>query len=166
MTLSILKTIEFQKLIKNNINKFSKIEIFSAYIKLDALKIITKRIRDNTKITLIAKWAPYDLISGASDLEVYEYCKKRDWKFGIDQSLHVKIYAFDRKNIMLGSNNLTLSGLGLTPSHNIEAGLEMIEPTIEDFNKIDSLYSNVTWIDDDIYNKIKGALNTIKNYTR
>lgn len=156
--MTLFTTQEFTKNIINKIVNSKTIELFSAYIKLDALKIITDGINEASVLTLVARWHPYDLCSKASDLEVYEYCKVKGWKFGIDASLHQKLYAFDRKHILLGSNNLTLSGLGLIPSHNTEAGTLIVKPNIKDFDKLDLVYENVTWIDDSIYNKIKDVI--------
>jgi len=157
VVMTLFTTQEFAKNIKNKILNSKTIELFSAYIKLNALKIITDDINEKSELTLVARWQPHDLCSKASDLEVYEYCKLKGWKFGIDTTLHQKLYIFDRNYILLGSNNITLSGLGLIPSHNTEAGT-FIEPDIKDFDKIDLVYKNVTWMDDAIYSKIKDII--------
>lgn len=159
--MKLLTTKEFKNHLRLCITNSKKIEVFSSFIKLDALKEVTKNINKEISLNLIARWRPDDLISKASDLEVYEYCRSKNWRFGIDTTLHQKLYVFDRKNILLGSNNLTLSGLGLTPFHNTEAGTSIIEPNIEDFHKIDRVYDSVTWIDDLIYEKIIEAIKNI-----
>ena len=63
---------------KKRINS-SKYRIFSAYIKLKALKELTKNIKKNAEVTLVARWQYNDLISNASDLEVFNYCKSKNW---------------------------------------------------------------------------------------
>lgn len=124
----------------------------SAFIKAKALQDekFTKNL-ENKDVVIIARWQKHDLLSGASDLEVYELCKENNWRFGIDLNLHGKLFVIDNQDIFLGSANLTQKGLhiGLTGNH--EFGTK-ISADQADLKKIDSfIQSEVTWMTDDLF---------------
>jgi hypothetical protein len=126
--------------------------IASAFLKKDALHELTKTISLSPKsMTVVARWQKGDLLSGASDLEAYEFCRERGWAFGVDLSFHGKLYMFDRSQIFLGSANLTNSGLSLFTQGNKEFGT-MLDAASTDLDKLDRfLQEDVAWIDDHVY---------------
>lgn len=70
---------------------------------------------------LVVRWEPYDLLQGASDLEVYLTAKKFGWRLFINSRLHAKTAIFDKKRVLIGSANYTENGMGLTgPRANLE----------------------------------------------
>jgi PLD-like domain len=134
------------------------VTLLSAYIKIAALTWIDDCIGTKSlNISFVARWRPNDLLSGASDLEVYEHARARGWKFGIDPSLHYKIYLVDDRVALLGSANLTSSGLHLEDAGNLEAGV-VIEPSLLDLNRLKQHISECTWVTDELYEEIKSYI--------
>lgn len=124
----------------------------SAFIKNKALenKVFTESLKGKD-VVVIARWQKHDLLAGASDLEVYELCKRNGWKFGIDLNLHGKLFLIDDKEIFLGSANLTQRGLHIGLVGNNEFGTK-IPASDADLNKLDQfIQSEVTWMDDELY---------------
>lgn len=82
--------------------------------------------------TLVVRWEPYDLLEGASDLEVYLSTKQFGWRLFINQRLHAKLAIIDNARVIMGSANCTESGLGLLGARsNLEANVKMtISPEI------------------------------------
>jgi hypothetical protein len=135
----------------------------SAFIKNRALQDdrFTSRL-SNQDVIIVARWQKHDLLSGASDLDVYELCKQNGWKFGIDLNLHGKLFVIDEKDIFLGSANLTQKGLhiGLTGNH--EFGTK-ISAELADLNKInDFIKSEVTWMTDELFEMISNEVRQSK----
>lgn len=125
--------------------------IASAFIKLEALKSIAGKLSSDLNVTVVSRWKAGDIINGASDLEVYEYCREKGWKFGISTRFHGKLFLLDNEELFLGSANLTRKGLGLIDNSNLEFGTKF-RPGLEDLEKISFfLSSQVTWVNDDLY---------------
>lgn len=138
----------------------SNLTIFSAFVKSSALSWLKEYLEGIQSITIIARWAPQDLAYKASDLDVYNFCKQHGWKFGIDNSLHSKAFIFDLKTVLLGSANLTDRGLSLSRDGNLEMGT-VVEPTIADLKRLNELESNVTWMDDALFEEIKEQIDIL-----
>lgn len=104
-----------------------------------------------TCVEIVARWQKRDLVAGASDLDVYNLCKEKGWRFGISLKLHGKLYCIDRESIYLGSANLTSMGLGFVANSNLEFGTKM--PASEtDLHKVDAFFEEeIFWIDDEIF---------------
>ena len=152
---NILTNVEFRdQLIFAASNSSTSLTIYSAFIKVNALNWLLDKISNIQDVRIIARWTPQDLAFKASDLDVYELCKKNGWKFGIDSSLHSKAFIFDSKTVLLGSANLTDRGLSISRDGNLEMGT-VVEPTITDLKRLKDLEKNVTWMDDALYEDIK-----------
>jgi hypothetical protein len=111
---------------------------------------------------LLARWKAIDLITGASDLEVYEYCRDREIDFYIKEDFHGKIYQANPGGILIGSFNLTNSGFGLKENSNDEAGVQL-SITEENGSYIDNLFLNAVRMDDFLFEKIRKFINENKN---
>lgn len=153
----ILNTTEFsQELQKRLLLCKSSFTALSAFIKVNTLSspAFTENLKDR-KVVVVARWNMQDLISGASDLEVYELCRTFGWKFGISLNLHGKVYVIDESSILLGSANLTQRGLSLGSEGNHEFGLAF-NASNDDIDKLyDFVDSEVTWINDTLYERLK-----------
>ncbi len=136
-------------------NSQSKLIAFSAFIKLKAFDWLVKQVGDKQlKVNIIARWDINDLLSGVSDLTVYERCRKLNWEFRVNTALHSKLYLIDSSIGYLGSNNLTGAGLGLNLNNNIEFSTE-IRPDMDDLQKIDRYLNSSTLMNDALYEEIK-----------
>ena len=72
----------FNEEINQEISSLSKsakksINIYSAFVKTNALEWISNDIDDGIEVNIICRWQANDLIAQVSDLNAYEYCKKR-----------------------------------------------------------------------------------------
>ncbi len=76
--------------------------IFVPYIKNDKL---LELLDQNEKCTqIIVRWLPMDLISGASDLEVYETCSNRGITLYRNPRLHLKVFLSNESCYMCSAN--------------------------------------------------------------
>lgn len=106
------------------------------------------------KKALVVRWEPYDLLEGASDLEVYLSAKQFGWRLYINQRLHGKIAVVDDARVIMGSANCTESGLGLLGARsNIEANVKLpVNPEILKWQ--DDLLKSSVEITDELYELI------------
>jgi len=129
--------------------------IFSAFVKSQAFEWLVPQIIDkHLKVKIMARWDINDLLSGVSDLSIYERCKELNWEFRVNTALHSKLYLIDSSIGYLGSNNLTGAGLGLNTNNNIEFSTE-IRPNMGDLQKIDKYLNSSTLMNDELYEEIK-----------
>ena len=132
-----------------------KLIIFSAFIKSRAFEwLVPQVIEKHLNVKIIARWDINDLLSGVSDLSIYERCKELNWEFRVNTALHSKLYLIDSSIGYLGSNNLTGAGLGLNTNNNIEFSTE-IRPNMGDLQKIDKYLNSSTLMNDELYEEIK-----------
>ncbi len=130
---------------------------FTAFIKSEPIHWLSQMVPEDCAVSIVARFQPNDLNVGASDLEVYKKCSELGWKFGFIKNLHSKVYIFNDDVALLGSANFTSSGLNLDGYGNIEMGTQ-VKLSAEDKAKIQSLYSEVTWMNDEMYEQMKKEL--------
>lgn len=137
------------------------LQIITAFCKVEGLQFIESNIGVGlVEKRILVRFRMEDIISGATDLSIYEYAKQNNWIVYIRFDLHAKTYIFDRKRCILGSANLTGSGIQLFDSSNYEmASLFDIEP--EDISKIDMLFNNAILLDDNLYLQMKKELEAV-----
>jgi len=147
-------------------NTSSELVICSAFVKEKAITHLLKNISSDVAVTIVARWAKQDLTLGASDLGVYTWCQNNGYRFGINSSLHAKLYLVDRSLIFLGSANLTHRGLSISGKGNVEIGTR-IDPSATDIQKFKSfINSEVFWVDDDIFNRLEAEVNLGKEINK
>ena len=140
----------------------SELVICSAFVKATAISHLLKNIPSNVSVTIVARWAKQDLTLGASDLEVYKWCKNNGYRFGVNSNLHAKLYLVDQNFIFLGSANLTHRGLGISGVGNVEIGTRL-DPSATDIEKFKSFINKeVVWIDDDIFKQLEAEVTASK----
>lgn len=124
--------------------------ILCPFIKRSALKKVLEQLSDSIKLTVVVRWKIEDLVFGSSDLGIYPLIKKLNHKLCINSDIHLKVLVKDKKEILLGSANMTGSGLGLVENPNIEAiSVDNIdEASLHEIFKI--LKSSVT-VDDNLF---------------
>lgn len=131
--------------------------ILSPYIKLDSLRQLLGGVRKDVKVIVVARWRIGDLVFGSSDIEVYKYLKSLGHSFYINREIHLKVIVKDKKEILLGSANITGSGLGLFERSNIEA--VAIDALDEKYlPEIYSIVRESVLVDDELLNKINQEL--------
>jgi len=143
----LLDTSSFRQiLVEKLIDCQNEIIICSPFIKLKALEWISKKIKKDINVKIISRLSVKDIFEGASDFEICQFTIDKGWKIGLLKNLHAKIYITDKKNILIGSNNLTLSGLGIEKEGNAELGIAF-EPDIKSFDTIKNLLLRASWLD-------------------
>ena len=90
----------------------SKISVISPYIKASTLRSLIEVSSEDNVIEIFMRWDAEDFLSGSSDLECFDLTQMRPkiLLYRVD-NLHAKLYAGGR-NALLGSANLTPSGIG------------------------------------------------------
>lgn len=154
--MSLLSTHEVkQKIIDEVAHVSDNLQIISAFCKLPAIKFIDKNISHSIKSKkLMVRFLLSDILHGATDFELFDYCKLNGWQMYVRFDLHAKTYIFDRKRCILGSANLTSNGLGLSLHGNYELS-SFAEVDDSDLKKIDMLFDNAILMTDELYRSMK-----------
>lgn len=132
----------------------NKVIFCSAFVKVEALAKLLGGMPSSINVTVVARWCMQDLIAGASDLSVYQFCKERGWKFGICQNFHGKLYVVDDSDIFLGSANLTQRGMSFEKIGNIEFGVKLDIESVNMQRFLRFLAEEVFWVTCEVYEKI------------
>lgn len=133
--------------------------IFSAYIKFakfEEYNEITKRIKHRT---LLIRGRRSDFLNNASDLEALQLALSSGWKVYINKRVHAKLYCFDNDNALIGSANLTNSGISDGVSGNIEIVADVLLSE-EDLLKIHSIISSSTKISTSEFQQMEVSVNS------
>ena len=150
--MSLLSTHEVkQKIVDEVSHATDNLQIISAFCKLSAIKFIDENISHPIKNKkLMVRFLLSDILHGATDFELFDYCKANGWQMYVRFDLHAKTYIFDRKRCILGSANLTSKGLGLSLHGNYElSSFATVDDS--DLKKIDTLFDNAILMTDELY---------------
>lgn len=154
--MSLLNTYEVQQKIAQEVSSATThLQIVSAFCKTEAVEFIDSHI--NTPLQtkkLMVRFLLSDILTGASDFNLYEYCKSHGWQMYVRFDLHAKTYIFDRKRCILGSANLTNRGLGISFHGNYELS-SFADVDDVDLRKIDTLFNNAILMTDELYETMK-----------
>lgn len=150
--MSLLSTHEVKQKIIDEVSRAAdNLQIISAFCKLPAIKFIDENISHPIKQKkLMVRFLLSDILHGATDFELFDYCKANGWQMYVRFDLHAKTYIFDRKRCILGSANLTSKGLGLSLHGNYELS-SFAEVDDSDLKKIDTLFDNAILMTDELY---------------
>jgi len=162
--MSLLSTHEVkQKIIDEVSHAADNLQIISAFCKLPAIKFIDENISHPIKNKkLMVRFLLSDILHGATDFELFDYCKANGWQMYVRFDLHAKTYIFDRKRCILGSANLTSKGLGLSLHGNYELS-SFAEVDDSDLKKIDMLFDNAILMTDELYVAMKSDYEIAQN---
>lgn len=99
--------------------------VVAPFIKAKAFEYVIGELSPECQLVCITRWLPRDVASGVSDTEIYEIIEGREHsQLLLLDDLHAKLYAADDK-CLVGSANVTLTGLGLRPQANTELLIEV-----------------------------------------
>lgn len=133
-----------------------QINICSAFIKAPVLSEIVEAA-DGRSGRVLVRWQKLDIVSGSSDLEIFEVAKKSNWEVYADLRFHGKIYALRNIGILIGSANATKAGF----SYGIDGNKEIctvVKPTHRSLDVIDQLFGASVKIDAQIFASLKKEL--------
>jgi len=126
-----------------------KIILFVPYIKT---KVLEKLLGDiSNQITIITTWHINDLISGSSELELYQFCKEYNIALYINNKIHLKVYSVNLDSAIVASGNISHNGL--MEGGNYEAGVLVEKLEISDRMYLEKIKREAIFVDDDIYQK-------------
>ncbi|MCF6203446.1 MAG: phospholipase D-like domain-containing protein [Methylococcaceae bacterium] len=132
----------------------------SAYLRSEVLNWAKKIIPEHVLVNIVTKWAPQDLVFGASDLEAFEIARKQRWGFYIDQDLHAKSVLIDSVNLFLGSANFTSRGTHLFGSGNNELGIR-VRASDDEAKKIKQYVTNSYNVTMPMYMEMKSHIESL-----
>lgn len=114
-----------------------KVLLVAPFIKAPVLVSLVEAIGPEAELVCVTRWRPEEIARGVSDLEVFDVCSARaKTVLLLRHDLHAKYYRAD-DNCLVGSANLTRTGLGLGTPHNLELliGLDARDPVFVEFEK-------------------------------
>lgn len=143
----------------NNASKISNdASICSAFLRSSIIRDLELHFPPHSSLRVMVRWQLSDLLAGASDLEAYEVCRSRGWKFFLCLNFHGKVYHLPNYGIMVGSANATESGFGKSSKSNSEACTIVNENSLN-IKFIDDLFFDSLLMDDELFEKIKNIFN-------
>lgn len=128
--------------------------VVAPFVTLEALQYVVERVDDRSDLQVVARWRGQDLLSGASDVEIYPYLKRVGIPLFVHPNIHLKLLIFDNARAFHSSGNITRNGLGLDAKGNVEVGCDVILQT-EDWKHLHRILAESMWVDDHIYKQAK-----------
>ena len=137
--------------------------LFVPYIQAGVLARLLDNIENRTVI--VTTWEPEDILSGASDLAVYPYCRERGIALYVSEMMHLKAYSAGLNSAIIATGNV--SRRGLMPGGSYEAAVVVERLTNEDRLFFETIRANARLVDDMVYSEISAwvklnALDTAK----
>ncbi len=107
-------------------NATSRIIIVAPYIKSVTIHHLLKKIPETvSELICVTRWLPGDIVSGVCDLEIFDdIMQLKSGQLRVHPHLHAKYYS-NGQTTLVGSANLTSSGLGWNMPTNVELLVEL-----------------------------------------
>ena len=152
------------ELVKKIENGKNRINIISAFCKIEALEYLDKYTSSIPEKKIVVRFRMDDLLSGVTDIDLYDYCKNHGWELYINLDLHAKVYLID-KECFIGSANLTSHGLSIDKLGNLEISkfFELDEEEIIQLNKV---FASSRKMDDELYEIMKNKIANTEHVQR
>ena len=156
--MSILIREDIIKQICSELSKSNEtVFIISAYCKLPLIQLFEGHLHSNIEKVLLVRFRKDDIECGASDIELYPYCKEHGWKLFFRLDLHAKTYVFDNVRCIIGSANATQSGMMIGGQGNYEMATTCLLEE-KDVAGLKVLLKGAVEMNDTIYSIMKSAL--------
>jgi len=140
--------------IENN----ESITLFSAYLKLDALK----RINSSNNIKqIVVRWEIQDLCLSVSDIDLYNYCKENNIVLFRNTRIHLKAIWNNQKSVFLGSANVTGRGLGEQNQFNYELNANEENMSFNDICYLNKIKNTSELVDENLFERINDLVNQV-----
>ena len=128
------------------------ITLFSAYIKLDALKRIN--FKNNIK-RIAVRWEIQDLCLGVSDIDLYQYCRDNDIALYRNTRIHLKAFWNHKTDVLFGSANISNRGLGGQGNFNYELNGINHNISFSDICYFNKILAKSEYVSEDLFNQLK-----------
>lgn len=127
--------VDLHERLSNFIAESDRLSIFVPYIKLKPLVDLINKY-DNISAVFV-RWEPRDIMTGASDSEVYLYLKDRGISLYRNPRIHLKAFVDDNKRCYLGSANISSRALNCPKSNNYNYELGTV---VDNLSIADQIY--------------------------
>ena len=153
--MSLLATDAYRFALSKAITEASQgISLASAYITLPGIQWVLDRLPAiPIDLRVIARWRCLDLVSGASDIEVFPVLRSRGARFFVHPDLHAKLALVDNRLLFIGSANLTSAGLQLVPGGNRELSVGL-PASPDDLGIIQNIFDESHEVDSELYEEM------------
>lgn len=141
--------------LSNYLTDKSNLTIFSPYIKSKPLQELLDT--DGAQCDqVIVRWEPRDILTGASDLEVYQVCKERGISLYMNQRIHLKLFTADFDSAISGSANISERAISEN-SNNYNYEICTFTEKLSRFDRIylASIIQESTLVTDELYKDIQ-----------
>jgi hypothetical protein len=137
------------------INKSNFITLFSPYITTNQLAALNlqKKIK-----TVVVRWEIRDLVFGATDLEVFHYCKDEKIALFRNSRIHLKALWSDSNEVFFGSANITNRGIGEEDDYNFELNGAQSEIGFREILYFNDIISTSEFVSLEMYQTFKEAM--------
>lgn len=136
------------KFVKNE----NSVTLLIAYIKLEQLKKINLKQNINQ---IVVRWEIQDLCTGASDIEIYDYCKENKITLYRNTRIHLKVIWNNYNSVLFGSANMSSKGIGEKGNYNYELNGFSSRILIEDKIYFKKIINQSELVDSALYKKLK-----------
>lgn len=144
------------------ISTSEEISVFSAYVRTEQLKELN---RENKINRIIVRWEIRDLHQGASDLDLYQYCKNNKIALYRNTRIHLKCLLNNRDEIFLGSANVTGRGIGERENmFNFELNSLSKEADFYDVLYLDKIVSKSEYVTEELFQEIKSKVESLEDF--
>lgn len=146
------------------ISKSEEISVFSAYIRTEQLKELNQENKINR---IVVRWEIRDLHQGASDLELYQYCKDNKIALYRNTRIHLKCIRNNRDEIFLGSANVTGRGIGERANmFNFELNSLNQTTDFSDVLYLDKIVSKSEYVTEELFQEIKKKVESLEDFKK
>ncbi len=137
--------------------------IAAPFIKVNALQRLLASVDTNLPVRCVTRWRIEELMSGVSDLAVWNVLSVRNnSSLWLRSDLHAKYYRGDEK-CLIGSANITNAALGWSKLSNFELliSIKHEHQELADFEK--NLFVACVRVDESLYNHVVKTVDRISN---
>lgn len=146
------------------ISKSEEISVFSAYIRTEQLKELNQENKINR---IVVRWEIRDLHQGASDLELYQYCKDNKIALYRNTRIHLKCLRNNRDEVFLGSANVTGRGIGERANmFNFELNSLNESTDFSDVLYLDKIVSKSEYVTQELFQEIKRKVESLEDFKK
>jgi hypothetical protein len=146
------------------ISKSEEISVFSAYIRTEQLKELNQENKINR---IVVRWEIRDLHQGASDLELYQYCKDNKIALCRNTRIHLKCLRNNRDEVFLGSANVTGRGIGERANmFNFELNSLNESTDFSDVLYLDKIVSKSEYVTQELFQEIKRKVESLEDFKK
>ena len=97
-----------------------EVALCSAFIRSEALRTLLAYRRLRSPGKCLVRWLPQDLLMGASDFNAFDVANEHGLQLYMRTDFHGKVFLTPPAGVLVGSANLTSSGLAVGAKHNLE----------------------------------------------